>query len=67
MVRNERYKMVVNSKSRRPVEMYDLKSDPSEINNIVRDPSFESIRQELLKKYLNKLLENLDLEKLEKI
>ena len=59
MVRNERYKMVVNSKSRRPVEMYDLKSDPSEINNIVRDPSFESIRQELL--------ENLDLEKLEKI
>jgi len=56
MVRTPRYKMAVKSNSRRPVELYDLKNDPSELVNLVEDPKCESIRQELMERYLNRLL-----------
>lgn len=56
MVRNERYKLVVKAKSQKPVEFYDLKTDPNEINNLVNDPSISDIKQELLDTHLKQLL-----------
>jgi len=60
MVRTPRYKMAVKSNSRRPVELYDLKNDPSELINLVKDPKYKSIRQELMERYLNRLLAHMD-------
>ncbi len=60
MVRTERYKMVVMSKTRRPVELYDLKNDPNELNNLVKNSSLESVRQKLLENYFSKLLDRVD-------
>jgi len=56
MVRDERYKLVVKSNTLIPVEFYDLENDPDELNNLVRDPSVETIREELLENHLKKLL-----------
>ena len=68
MVRNDRYKLVVKARTQRPVEFYDLKNDPNEINNLVKDPSVETIRDELLENHLKKLFnrvkpENLGLQR----
>jgi len=60
MVRTAHYKMAVKSNIRRPVELYDLKNDPSELINLVKDPKYESIRQELVEKYLSRLFNHND-------
>jgi arylsulfatase A-like enzyme len=60
MVRSDKYKLAINTASRQPVEMYDLENDPNELNNLVNDPSLSATRQELINKYLNKLLEKMD-------
>jgi hypothetical protein len=59
MVRNERYKLVVKSQSQKPVEFYDLKIDPNEIDNLVKDPSINDVKQELLDTHLKQLLTRL--------
>jgi len=60
MVRTARYKMAVKSNSRRPVELYDLKNDPSELNNLVKNLKYESVRQKLMERYLSRLLDRMD-------
>ncbi len=57
MVRTKRYKLAVKSNNRRPSELYDLKEDPNELTNLVKEPSYNSVLQELLENYLNNLLE----------
>ena len=66
MVRNDRYKMTVNTNSQKPVELFDLQSDPEELTNIVNDPSMKEVR-ESLKAYLKSLLKKTDKEKLDKV
>ena len=60
MVRTERYKMAVHSRTRQPVELYDMVNDSNELRNLVNDPSLEKVRRELLDEPLNRLLSNLD-------
>lgn len=60
MVRTARYKMAVKSNSRRPVELYDLKNDRSELNNLVKNPKYESVRQELMERYLSRFFDRMD-------
>ena len=48
MMRNERFKLVVNSERMEPVMLFDLKKDPEEAENIVSDPAFFQVKQELL-------------------
>jgi arylsulfatase A-like enzyme len=60
MVRNNKHKLVINTETRKPVEMYDLENDPNELNNLVNDPSLSATRQELTSNYLNKLLDKMD-------
>ncbi|MFW9872800.1 MAG: sulfatase [Candidatus Thorarchaeota archaeon] len=64
MVCDERYKMAVTPDTKKTVELYDLKKDPNELTNLVGDPNFKSVIQELLDKHLSKLLTHLDIKKL---
>lgn len=64
MVRNDRYKLNVDSLTREPLELYDMHEDPQELANRVENPAYEYVRNELMKKHMNGLLDNLDHDKL---
>lgn len=64
MVRDERYKLAMNAITRRPLEMYDLRNDPRELHNLVKDPLYSGVRQQLLGEKLTPFVEKrLDKEK----
>ncbi|MFW9880333.1 MAG: sulfatase/phosphatase domain-containing protein, partial [Candidatus Thorarchaeota archaeon] len=63
MVRSDTYKLIIDSASRNPVEMYDLKNDPNELNNLADDPLLDPVRRKLIDNYLNKLLDKIDQKK----
>lgn len=66
MVLTDRYKMVVNSITREPLELYDVVNDPKELNNLVTDSSLKKVCDELNERYLRRLLSNMDQEKLQR-
>lgn len=66
MVRDERYKLIVQSETLRPVEMFDLENDPDELKNLVNESSLESVRQELIDKHLSYLVNRTDKDKYKK-
>jgi len=59
----DRYKMAVETKSGRVEELYDLKNDPAELNNLAHDPAMKKLRQELLASLTDRLLIHLDTDK----
>ena len=63
MVRDDRYKLVVQTENLRPVEMYDTREDNAELKNLVNEPSLESIRNKLVEKHLKNLTSRMDEEK----
>ena len=65
MVFDGRYKLVVESASEKPVEMYDCQNDPCELNNVFEDANLESVRQDLIETHLSTIRDRLDREKLE--
>ncbi len=56
MVRNERYKLVVRTHNLKPVEFYDLKNDPNELENRFNDPTLQEVRQQLIDLHISKIL-----------
>ncbi|MHA1991467.1 MAG: sulfatase family protein, partial [Candidatus Hodarchaeales archaeon] len=56
MARNERYKLVVRTDNLKPVEFYDLKNDPNELENRFNDPTLNQIRQELIDNHISEIL-----------
>ena len=60
MVLTEQYKMAVDSVTRQPLELYDMKNDVNELNNLVMNPDMKGVRDELSERYLNQLLSNRD-------
>lgn len=66
MVRTERYKMCVDARTREPVELYDMETDPQELHNLVQEPSLEHVRRELLDRHFSRLLGKLDGDKLDR-
>ena len=44
MARDDRYKMTVDSATRRPVELYDMLEDPRELMNLVDEPGHRMVR-----------------------
>lgn len=43
MVRDERYKMTVKSRTQQPMELYDMVNDPDELHNLVNYPALEKV------------------------
>jgi choline-sulfatase len=62
MVRTNRFKLVVDSKTRRSTELYDLQEDPHELINLVDNENYAD-QEELLNSYLDELLKDMDEEK----
>ena len=65
MVFDGQYKLVVESASEKPVEMYDCQNDPCELNNVFEDPDLESVRRDLIDTHLSAIRDRLDREQLE--
>jgi choline-sulfatase len=57
MIRNEHYKLVIRSNNLKPVEFYDLKRDPKEVENKFNDPSTSGIIQDLIDTHVKKVLD----------
>lgn len=64
MVLTDRYKMAVHSLSREPLELYDMKNDPHELDNLVMDREYRQVREDLMQRHLNYLLGHLDQDRL---
>ncbi len=47
MLRTDEYKLVVNYKTQKPLELYDLTEDPNETLNRLKDPLCQNIRKDL--------------------
>jgi len=60
MVYDGRYKLTVSSNSQRPVELFDVRADPDELENRVLDESLASLRQSLLEDHLRPLRARMD-------
>ena len=66
MVRNDRFKMSVDSLTCEPLDLYDMEEDPSEVRNLVLEPTHKDVRAELLENHLCRLLDKLDQTKVKK-
>jgi len=64
MIREERYKMAIDTALRKPLELYDMENDPDELINRVEDPGLESVRQDLMRTLSDRLLVYLDQDRL---
>ena len=58
-----RYKLVMEIKTREPLQLYDLETDPKELHNLVEKTSHKLVHRELLGQLEVHLSKNLDEEK----
>ena len=65
MVRDNRYKLVADSLTRTPTELYDMNNDPNQLNNLVENGNAQHITRELIDP-LNNHLDKLDHKKVKK-
>lgn len=65
MARSERYKLSIDSLTRKPVELYDLTNDPSELQNVVNEERHSGICDHFLAEHFSHLLANLNEPQLE--
>lgn len=56
MVLTERYKMTVNTRTREPLDLYDMDEDPKELHNRVEDPALAYVRESISEEHLPTLL-----------
>jgi len=64
MARDEQYKMTIDTSTAEPLELYDLRIDPQELQNLVNDPDYEGVRRRFLDDHFSRLLAAQDREKL---
>jgi N-acetylglucosamine-6-sulfatase len=49
-VRNKKYKYIESPNSKDDInELYDLITDPGEMNNLINSPGYQSIKEEMIK------------------
>ena len=60
MARTGRYKMTIDSLTRKPLELYDMEDDPHELRNLVDEPRLSGVRDRFLAEYFEHLLANLN-------
>ena len=58
----DRYKLTVKTETHEPSQFIDRVDTPDESHNLVDDPGYANIRQELIERYLNPLAVRIDLE-----
>ena len=56
MARTERYKMTIDSLTRKPLELYDMGEDPQELFNLVDESRLSGVREGFLKDHFDHLL-----------
>ena len=56
MVLTDRYKMTVNTRTREPLDLYDMAEDPQELHNRVDDPVFAVVREAISEEHVATLL-----------
>ena len=64
MVLADRYKMTVDTRTREPLDLYDMAEDPEELHNRIDDPAFAAAREALCEEHVPALLRNVNREKL---
>lgn len=64
MALTDRYKMTVNTRTREPLDLYDMAEDPSELHNRVDDPGLASVREAISEEHLPALLADVNWAKL---
>lgn len=52
MAATERYRLTLEQNSGIPCELFDLHDDPDELNNLVNDPAYESVRNDIIRTYV---------------
>ncbi|MBW2084603.1 MAG: sulfatase-like hydrolase/transferase [Deltaproteobacteria bacterium] len=56
MAATERYRLTIERATGAPCELFDLKNDPDELNNLVNDPAHKGICDDIKKEYLEPYL-----------
>ena len=56
MVLTDRYKMTVDTRTREPLDLYDMAEDPRELHNRVDDTTLAGVRKALCEEHLPELL-----------
>ena len=46
-VRNDRYRLTMETTTRTACELFDLEQDPDELQNLVSDPGYSKVQEEL--------------------
>ena len=64
MVLTDRYKMTVDTRTRGPLDLYDMAEDPHELHNRVDDPALAGVRDGICEEHLPKLLARVNSAKL---
>ena len=64
MVLTDRYKMSVDTRTREPLDLYDMAEDPRELHNRVDDMTLASVRKTLCDEHLRELLADVNSAKL---
>jgi hypothetical protein len=52
MAATERNRMTLERNSGTPCELFDLQKDPDELNNLINDPAYESVRNDIIRTYV---------------
>ncbi|MDO4296758.1 MAG: sulfatase-like hydrolase/transferase [bacterium] len=52
MLRDERYKLTIDAKTKKANSLYDMQEDPIEAINLVEKPAFQGIKEQLYQKLL---------------
>lgn len=60
MLRTENHKLSIDAKSRQPIELYNLRADPNELHNLINNPDYSDVQQQLVTQILNPMLDSLD-------
>ena len=60
MIFDGQYKLGIESVSEKPEELYDVETDPNELNNRVEDPELQSVIQDLIETHIGPLRDRFD-------
>jgi len=52
MAATKRYRLTLEQNSGTPCELFDLHDDPDELKNLVNDPAYESVRNDIIRTYV---------------